>query len=28
MDLWARWVSWLDTYVKNPQPKKDPKIVS
>lgn len=29
MDLWARWVSWLDKYVKNPQPaKKDVKIVS
>ncbi|MEO5509766.1 MAG: prolyl oligopeptidase family serine peptidase [Longimicrobiales bacterium] len=29
MDLWARWVGWLDTYVKNPKStKKDPKIVS
>jgi dipeptidyl aminopeptidase/acylaminoacyl peptidase len=29
MDLWARWVSWLDKYVKNPAPaKKDVKVVS
>jgi dipeptidyl aminopeptidase/acylaminoacyl peptidase len=21
LDLWARWVAWFDTYVKNPQPK-------
>jgi dipeptidyl aminopeptidase/acylaminoacyl peptidase len=27
MDLWARWVSWLDKYVKN-APTKDMKIVS
>ena len=20
LDLWARWVAWMDTYVKNPQP--------
>ncbi len=19
LDLWARWVAWLDTYVKNPK---------
>jgi dipeptidyl aminopeptidase/acylaminoacyl peptidase len=23
LDLWARWVAWLDTYVKNPKPAKD-----
>jgi dipeptidyl aminopeptidase/acylaminoacyl peptidase len=28
MDLWARWVSWLDKYVKNPQPSKNAKIIS
>jgi dipeptidyl aminopeptidase/acylaminoacyl peptidase len=22
LDLWARWVAWLDTYVKNPKPAK------
>jgi dipeptidyl aminopeptidase/acylaminoacyl peptidase len=20
LDLWARWVAWMDTYVKNPKP--------
>jgi len=24
LDLWARWVAWLDMYVKNPQPAKKP----
>jgi dipeptidyl aminopeptidase/acylaminoacyl peptidase len=28
MDLWARWVSWLDMYVKNPQSGKDRKVIS
>jgi dipeptidyl aminopeptidase/acylaminoacyl peptidase len=24
LDLWARWAAWLDKYVKNPEPKKEP----
>jgi dipeptidyl aminopeptidase/acylaminoacyl peptidase len=24
LDLWARWVAWLDTYVKNPKKKETP----
>ena len=24
LDLWARWVSWFDIYVKNPKVEKKP----
>jgi len=23
LDLWARWIQWLDKYVKNPQPEEE-----
>ena len=27
LDQWARWVAWLDKYVKNPQPSKPAVVV-
>jgi dipeptidyl aminopeptidase/acylaminoacyl peptidase len=27
LDQWARWVAWLDKYVKNPQPSKPAAVV-
>jgi dipeptidyl aminopeptidase/acylaminoacyl peptidase len=27
LDLWARWIAWFDTYVKNPQQKKQTALV-